>query len=95
MLVLGERHDAEGTGTALQARRSRIPFLMVTLEVFIGTIFFSASNRQPYKIYVPIVLKPGSLILLKPLRPVQACTRISLHLSYWFSRKVPVTFVRI
>jgi len=29
---------------------------------------------------VPIVLKSGSLRLLEPLRPVQACNGIALHL---------------
>jgi hypothetical protein len=82
MLFFGERRDIDSTGTALQAERSRVPFLTVSLVFFIGTIFLSASNRQPYQIYVPFVLKHGSLILLKPSRPVQACTSISLPLSY-------------
>jgi hypothetical protein len=88
MLVFGERRDAEGTGTALQAGRSRVPFLMLPLEFFVGTIFLSASNRQPYQIFVAIVLKPGSLILLKPQglsTPVQAFLYlhlIGLHVKY-------------
>jgi hypothetical protein len=50
MLVFGERRDVDGRGTALQAERLWVPFLMVSLEFFNGVIFISASNRKPYRI---------------------------------------------
>jgi len=31
------------------------------------------STEQPYQLHMPIVLKSGSLILLEPSGPVQAC----------------------
>jgi hypothetical protein len=44
---------------------------------------------QPYHLYVPIVLKSGSLNLLEPPGPVQACNGIALpfpiHLTLFFS----------
>ena len=38
---------------------------------------------QPYHLHVPIVLKSGSLNLLEPSGPVQACNRIALSLHPW------------
>jgi hypothetical protein len=40
-----------------------------------------AKGWQPYHIHVPFVLKFGSLNLLGPSRPVQACNGIVLPLS--------------
>jgi hypothetical protein len=39
-----------------------------------------ASAWQPYHLHVPIVLKSGSLNLLEPSGPVQACNGIALFL---------------
>jgi len=36
---------------------------------------------RPYHLHVPIVLKSGSLSLLEPSGPVQACNGIALPLS--------------
>ena len=36
-----------------------------------------AQGWQPYKLHVPIVLKSGSLNLLEPPGPVQACNGIA------------------
>jgi hypothetical protein len=38
----------------------------------------SAQGWQPYHLYVPFVLKSGSLNLMKPYGPVQACNGIAL-----------------
>jgi hypothetical protein len=40
-----------------------------------------AYGWQPYQFYVLIVLKSGSLKLLEPSGPVQACTVTALPLS--------------
>ena len=37
---------------------------------------------KPYHLHVPIVLKSGTLNLLEPSWPVQACTGIALPLPY-------------
>ena len=56
----GARGGAVGWGTALQAGRSRVRFLMVSLEFFVDVIFLrppyspgvdSASNRNEYQEY--------------------------------------------
>jgi len=43
-----------------------------------------AYGWQPYHLYVLIVLKSGSLNLLEPSGPVQACNGIALPLFYTF-----------
>jgi hypothetical protein len=58
----GPRGGAVGSGTALQARRSRVRFTMVSRELFIDVILsaalrpcggggYSASNRNEYQVY--------------------------------------------
>jgi len=37
---------------------------------------------KPYHLHVPIVLKSGSLSLLEPSGPVQACNGFALRLPY-------------
>jgi hypothetical protein len=51
-------------------------------EHFIGVKATDAYGWQPYHLHVPIVLKSGSLNLLEPLEPVQACNGIALPLHY-------------
>jgi hypothetical protein len=38
----------------------------------------NAYGRQPYHLHVPIFLKSGSLNLLEPSQPLQACIGIAL-----------------
>ena len=53
------------------------------LEYFLVLKAAGAYGRQPYHLYVPTVLKSGSLNLLEPSVPVQACTVIVyLYLYY-------------
>jgi hypothetical protein len=47
-------------------------------EYFLGVKAAGVQGWQPYHLYVPIVLKSGSLNLLEPLGPVQDCNGISL-----------------
>jgi len=47
---------------------------------FLGVNAASAKGRQSYHLHVPIVLKSGSLNLLEPSGPVQACNGIALPL---------------
>jgi len=47
-------------------------------EYFLGVKMAVAKGWQPYLLHVPIVLKSGSLNLLEPPGPVQACNRIAL-----------------
>jgi len=47
-------------------------------EYFLGVKAAGASAWQPYHLYVPSVLKSGSLNLLEPSGPVLACNGIAL-----------------
>jgi hypothetical protein len=51
---------------------------MSTRNISCGVKVSSAQGWQPYHINVLIVLKSGSLNLLEPSRPVQACNGIAL-----------------
>jgi hypothetical protein len=42
---------------------------------------------QPYHLHVPTVLKSGSLNLLEPYGPVQACNGIALPLCFYLYLK--------
>jgi len=48
---MGVRGGTDGWDTALQAGRSRVRFLMVSLEFFIDIILDSASKRNEYQEY--------------------------------------------
>ena len=88
------RGGAVGSGTALQAGRSRVRFPVVSLELYID-INSSVSNRNEWQEYFlggkcgrcgKVVLKSGSLNLLKPTRPVQACNGIASSLRIKVTR---------
>ena len=49
-------------------------------EYFLGVKAAAAKGRQPYHLLVPIFLKSGSLSLVEPSGPVQACNGIALLL---------------
>jgi hypothetical protein len=58
----GARGSAVGCGTALQVGRSRVRFLVVSLEFFIDMSFrtHSASNRNKYQAYFMGVRAAGA-----------------------------------
>jgi hypothetical protein len=47
-------------------------------EYFLKVKEAGAKDCQPYHLHMPIVLKSGSLNLLEPSGPVQACNGIAL-----------------
>ena len=51
---------------------------MSTGNISLGVKVAGAWSWQPYNLHVPTVLKPGSLALLEPSGPVQACHGIVL-----------------
>ena len=107
-VFVGARGGAIGWGTALQAGRSRVRFLMISLEFFIDIILpamlwpWGTLNLQQKwvpaifpggkggrcirlttcHLHVLIILKSGSLNLLEPSGPVQACNGIALLLLF-------------
>ena len=56
---------------------------MSTKNIFWGVKAAGALDLQPYHPHVPTVLKSGSLSLLEPSGPVQACTRIAYYYLVW------------
>jgi len=54
---------------------------MSTRNISCGVKAAGALGCQPYHLCVPIVLKSGSLNLLEPSGPVQACIGIALPLA--------------
>ena len=50
-------------------------------EYFLGVKAAGALGWQPYHLHVPIVLKSGSLNLLEPSGPVQACNGIAFKVG--------------
>jgi len=50
---------------------------------------------KPYYFHVPIVLKSGSLNLLEPSGPVQACNGIALPLPFYNICKNKSNFLRL
>jgi hypothetical protein len=58
----------------------RAPIEMSTRNISWGVKVADAQGWQPYHIHVSIVLKSGSLDLLEPSGPVQACNGIALPL---------------
>jgi len=57
-------------------------------ECFLGVKAAGTYGWQPYHLHVPTVLKSGSVSLLKPLRPVQACNGIALLFFLVLSLKI-------
>jgi len=65
---------------------------MSTRNISWGVKVAGAQGWQPYHLHVLIVLKSGSLYLLEPSGPVQACNGIALPLPYLtFMKQSPAT----
>jgi hypothetical protein len=56
-------------------------------EYFLGVKAAGVYCWQPYHLHVPIVYKPGSLSLLEPWGPVQACNGTALPFYSWCSKQ--------
>ena len=55
-----------------------------TRNIFWGVKAAGVYGWQPYHLHVPIVLKSGSLKILEPSGPVQACNGIVLTMHFSF-----------
>ena len=69
-------HNPYGRTMALGSTQSLTE--MNTRSISCGVKVTGAWGWQPYHLHVPIVLKSGSLNLLEPSGPVQACNGIAL-----------------
>jgi hypothetical protein len=67
---------------------------MSTRNISWGVKAAGAYGWQPYHLHVPIVLKSGSLNLLEPYGPVQACNGIALPFTSWFQQAVNSVTIR-
>jgi hypothetical protein len=96
LVLYRARGGAVSWGTALLTGMSRVRFPMVSLEFFNDTILLvalwswgvkaaGAQGWQPCHLHVLIVMKSGSLNLLEPLGPLQACNGIALPLTVLYS----------
>jgi hypothetical protein len=77
--VIGIFHS--GRTMALQLNSS--PKTNEYQEYFLGVKAAGVYGWQPYHLHVPIVLKSGSLSLLEPSGPVQACNGIAVPLALY------------
>jgi len=57
-------------------------------EYFLGVKAAGAQGWQSYRLHVPIALKSGSLNLLEPSGPVQACNGITQPLPWLYNFRV-------
>jgi hypothetical protein len=69
--------------------------LMSTRNISWGVNAAGAYSWQRYHLYVPFVLKSGSLNLLEPPGPVKACIRIALLLQTNFDQFASSTFTAV
>jgi hypothetical protein len=69
-------HNSSGHTTVLELTQALTE--MSTRNISWGVKLAGAYDWQPYHLHLPIVLKSGSLNLLEPSGPVQACNGISL-----------------
>ena len=61
-------------------------------EYFLGVKEAGAYGWQPYHLHVPIVLKSGSLNVLEPSGPLQACIGIALPFKKFSNIVLTITF---
>ena len=85
-------HNSSGHNMALQVTQPLIE--MNTMNISWGVKEISAQGWQPYHRHVSNVFKSGSLNLLEPSEPVQACNGIALPLPFILSPTVPVSIHR-
>jgi len=80
MVSLEFFHWHNPSGRTMDLRSTQPLTEMSTREVSWGVKAARAYGWQHYHLHVPIVLKSGSLNLLKPSEPVQACNGMALLL---------------
>jgi hypothetical protein len=76
--VIGIFHGHNPSGRTMAVGSTQPLTDMSTRNIFWGVKVANASGCQPYHLHVPNVLKSGSLNLLEPSQPVQACNGIAL-----------------
>jgi len=59
---------------------------MSTRNISLGVKATGVYSWQPYHLHVPVVWKPGSLTLLEPSGPLQACVGLALFYIWWHLR---------
>ena len=80
--VIGIFHLNNPSGRTMELRSTQ-PLTEMSTRKFLSGKGGRCKGWQPYYLHVPIVLKFGSLILLEPSGPVQACNSIALPLPFY------------
>ena len=76
--VIGVFHWHNPSGRTMALGLTQLLTEMSTRNISLRTKAASAKGWHPYHLHVPIVLKCGSLKLLEPSGPVQACNEVAL-----------------
>jgi hypothetical protein len=84
--VTGMFHLHNSSGHTLALGMTQPLAKMSTRNISWGVKAAGAQGWQPYHLLVPIVLKSGSLSLLEPSGPVQACNGIALLFTCLFGK---------
>jgi hypothetical protein len=79
--VIGIFHRHNPSGCTMVLGSTQPLTEMSTRNISWGVNAAGALGWQPYHLHVPTVLKSGSLDLLEPLGPVQACNGIAFFFS--------------
>jgi len=79
-VVIGIFHCHNPSGCTMALGLTQPLTEMSTRNISWGVKAAGAKGWQPYHLHVPIILKSGSLNLLEPSGPVQACHGIALPL---------------
>jgi len=92
--VLGIFHWHNPSGRTMAPELTQPLTEISTRNISWGVKAASAYGWQPYHLHVPIVLKSGSLNLLEPSGPAQACNGIDLPF-YWQAYSVLYTLCQL
>jgi hypothetical protein len=81
--VIGIFHWHNPSGCTMALRSTQPLTEMSTRNIPWGVKAASVQGWQPYHLHVPFFLKSGSLNVLEPSGPVQACDGIALPLPFY------------
>ena len=94
--VIGIFHWHNPSGCTMALGLTQPLAEMTTRNISSGVKAASVEGWQPYHLHVLIVLKSGSLNLLEPSRPVQACYRdcfLPFAIAAWSSESLFLHFL--
>ena len=93
--VIGIFHWHNPSGRTMVLRLTQLLTEISYRDISWGLKTAFAWSWQPYHLHVPIVLKSGSLSLLEPSGPVQACNGIALPLPLYITMRGKQSIKRV